>query len=121
MYEVVVRDEFSAAHRLRGYKGKCEKLHGHNWKAEVTVASEKLDKIGMVIDFRRLKDNLRRILKELDHSYLNNLSYFKRINPTSENIAKHIFDKLTVNRLQFTVKKVSVWETDSSCASYHKR
>jgi 6-pyruvoyltetrahydropterin/6-carboxytetrahydropterin synthase len=121
MYEVAVRDEFSAAHSLRGYKGKCEELHGHNWKVEVSVASEKLDKTGMVIDFRKLKDNLRRALEKLDHSYLNNLSYFKKVNPTSENIARYIYDKLTVNNLQFTVKKVSVWETDKACASYYKK
>lgn len=123
MYKVTVRDEFSAAHHLRGYKGKCEELHGHNWKVELTVASEKLDKTGMVIDFRKLKDNLRRVLKELDHSYLNNLPYFKRVNPTSENIAQHIYKRLSpqLRTPNSGLSKVRVWESENSFATYYEK
>lgn len=123
MYEVTIIDEFSAAHNLRGYKGKCEELHGHNWKVEVTVASEKLDKIGMVIDFRKLKDNLRRILKDLDHTHLNNLSYFKKTNPTSENIARYIYKKLNSQQLPLNCRlfKVMVWESEKAFAVYYEK
>ncbi|MBL7197906.1 MAG: 6-carboxytetrahydropterin synthase QueD [Candidatus Omnitrophica bacterium] len=122
MYEVSIKSEFSSAHRLRGYKGKCEELHGHNWKVETIIRKEKLDKIGMAIDFRELKLKLNEILTQLDHRYLNNLSYFKKINPTSENIAKYIFDrfnrKFKDNKLK--VFKVTVWESDACAASFFK-
>jgi 6-pyruvoyltetrahydropterin/6-carboxytetrahydropterin synthase len=120
MYEVRIISEFSSAHRLRGYKGKCEELHGHNWTVEALISSEKLDKVSMVIDFKELKSKLNSILAELDHRYLNDLTYFKKTNPTSENIARYIFDrlnrKLRPNKLK--ASKVTVWESDTSCASY---
>jgi len=116
MYEVKVIDQFSAAHKLREYEGKCENLHGHNWKVEVCVRGEKLDKIGMVIDFKELKAVLGKVLGELDHCYLNDLSYFKKVNPTSENIAKFIFDNLKLAKL--SASSVSVWESSNSCATY---
>lgn len=122
MYEVKVISEFSGAHNLRHYKGKCEDLHGHNWKVEVSVAGDKLDEIGMFVDFRQLKEKLNKVLETLDHKLLNDLDFFKKINPTSENIARFIYDKLspqsTVHSPQL---KVTVWETDSSAASYYKR
>lgn len=119
MYRIKVEADFSSAHFLRGYKGKCEALHGHNWKVEVVVAKNKLDKTGMVLDFKYLKMKLNKVLEKLDHKYLNNLSYFKKFNPTSENIAKYIFD-----RLQSQVSglhSVVVWESDNSCAIYDGR
>ncbi len=115
MHKVSVIDYFSAAHNLRGYKGKCEELHGHNWKVEVSLESARLDKTGMVVDFKILKDKLKRVLKLLDHKYLNKLAYFKKTNPTSENIAKYIYD-----RLKCRVQSVSVWESHNSYATYHK-
>ena len=124
MFEVRVISIFSSAHKLRGYKGKCEELHGHNWKVEVFVVSDNLDKIGMVVDFKELKKALGRILKEMDHKYLNDLSYFSakggKINPTSENIAKYIYQKLAAKTKSIKVKKVTVWESDASAASYSK-
>jgi len=117
MYKVKIEEHFSSAHNLRGYKGKCEELHGHNWKVEVEVAKDSLDNIGMVIDFTCLKKKLNAILEKLDHKYLNKLSYFKKVNPTSENIAKYIYDKLKGDRAE--VASVTVWESDRSSATYY--
>lgn len=119
-FKIFVTDNFSAAHNLRGYKGKCEELHGHNFKVKVGLASGKLDKLGMVADFHIVKRELKMALDELDHKYLNNLSHFKSLNPTSENIARLIFKKL---KTKFSGKKlleVIVWETDSNEASYEE-
>lgn len=120
MYKVTITDYFSGAHNLREYKGKCENLHGHNWKVEVTVTSKKLDNIGMVMDFKDLKKIVSNILSVLDHHYLNEISYFKQVNPTSENIAKFVYSqvqgKLTPKQLK--VDTVRIWETAGSAAAY---
>ena len=122
MYEVSIKLGFSSAHRLRGYKGKCEALHGHNWKVEVIVKKESLDKIGMAVDFRELKSKLNGILAPLDHQYLNKLPYFKRVNPTSENIAEYIFNLLScrIKKSKLILSKVTVWESENSAASFFK-
>ncbi|MFH1622680.1 MAG: 6-carboxytetrahydropterin synthase QueD [Candidatus Omnitrophota bacterium] len=120
MFEVYVKSNFSAAHRLRGYKGKCEDLHGHNWKVEVFIENENLDDIGMVADFKKIKMVLSKILEQLDHTYINNLSYFKKVNPTSENIAKYIFKQLEAKSKSLKLKKVTVWESETSAASFVK-
>jgi len=117
MYSLKVESSFSSAHNLRGYKGRCEDLHGHNWKVELAVESKTLDKIGMARDFRFLKDKLNAVLDKLDHKYLNKISYFKKVNPTSENIAKYIFDCLAGIK---GIKSVTVWESENSCATYHE-
>lgn len=118
MYNIKVQLSFSSAHRLRGYKGKCEELHGHNWLVEAVVSSEELDKIGMVLDFKFLKNQLNKVLEKLDHKYLNNLVYFRKINPTSENIARFIYDSLKPKVKN--LKSVTVWENSSSCATYEE-
>ena len=118
MFEVSVEASFSAAHYLREYKGKCENMHGHNWKVKVVYKAKKVDKQGMVIDFTILKNALNKILMEVDHKVLNDLPYFKKANPTSENIAKYIYEKLKTKSLK--LKAVSVWETDTSCAKYYE-
>ncbi len=118
MYTVKIRDEFSGAHNLRGYKGKCENLHGHNWKIEAEIAKKKLNNQGMVLDFKEMKKLLKEVLEKLDHTYLNGLPYFKKYNPTSENIAKYIYNLVKKDISDLT--KVTVWESDSSCASYFK-
>lgn len=118
MYNVQVEASFSAAHNLRGYKGKCEDLHGHNWKVEMTVEKSKLDKIGMVVDFRLLKEALNSFLEEFDHKYLNEIPYFKKINPTSENVAKYIFEGIK-SRIP-GLKTVTVWESENSSACYYE-
>ena len=119
MYSIKVDASFSSAHNLRGYKGKCEDLHGHNWKVEVCASSEKLDKIGMVLDFKFVKKYLNDVLDQLDHKYLNEIAYFKKINPTSENIAKYIYEKLKPRIKQ--LDSVMVWENSSSLATYDEK
>lgn len=121
MFNLTVKSEFSSAHRLRGYQGKCENLHGHNWKVEIAVSGSALDNLGMVADFKELKQRLNDILKDLDHKYLNDLAYFKKKNPTSENIAKYIFERFNSRRLKFKVDTVTVFESDSACATYSKK
>lgn len=118
MYSIKIEAYFSSAHNLRGYKGKCEKLHGHNWKVEVVVAKDKLDKAGMVLDFKDLKSKLNKLLEKLDHKYLNNVPYFKKVNPTSENIAKYIYDNF--KSWVLNLKSVTVWESDNSLATYYE-
>jgi 6-pyruvoyltetrahydropterin/6-carboxytetrahydropterin synthase len=115
MYEVKVVREFSAAHRVEDYPGNCERLHGHNWKVEVVVRQEALDGLGMVVDFRKLKEHTDRVLETLDHAYLNETPPFDEVNPTAENIAGYIFGRLSGD---VKVSRVTVFETDSSSASY---
>ena len=120
MFEIVVKSDFSSAHNLRGYKGKCESLHGHNWDVEVKVTANKLDKIGMALDFHVLKVKVNEITSKLDHKHLNDIAYFQKINPTSENLAKFIFDALRkkLNSKDIKVKAVTVWESKNSSATY---
>jgi len=123
MYEVKVTSEFNGAHRLRRYKGKCEELHGHNWKVEVVLGAESLDDKGMIIDFKELKKRLEKVLDGLDHKYLNEVPYFKKTNPTSENIAKFIYDRLSRKSsvIGRRLTKITVWETGTSAASYYRK
>jgi len=120
MFEILVEDYFNAAHRLRNYQGKCEELHGHNWKVQVHVAAEKLDKAGMLMDFKDLKEHLKNILQKLDHHYLNEVSPFDKFNPTSENLARFVYQGLkeSLAGTQVNLSKVTVWETEKACASY---
>jgi 6-pyruvoyltetrahydropterin/6-carboxytetrahydropterin synthase len=121
MYEVMIEDEFSAAHALRGYKGKCENLHGHNWKVEVYVKGDRLDEVGMLVDFRLLKSVTRQVMKSLDHQNLNELKPFdNEINPSSEHLAGFILHKVAekINDDRVKVFKVRVWETPSTSATY---
>lgn len=123
MYEILIKSDFSGAHNLRGYRGKCEELHGHNWKVEARFECEKLDKIGLAVDFKVLKSRLKDALKKLDHAYLNKIGAFKKDNPSAENIARYIFNglKSSVKKDKaFFVKSVSIWESDSSCATYYE-
>lgn len=120
MYEITIEDHFSAAHRLRDYHGKCEALHGHNWKVAVVVFSNSLDEEGMVLDFKILKQSTRTVVETLDHKYLNELPHFLEVNPSSENIATYIFDRVkpTLDGHRTVLKRVTVWESETACASY---
>jgi 6-pyruvoyltetrahydropterin/6-carboxytetrahydropterin synthase len=121
MYEVMIEEEFSAAHALRGYRGKCENLHGHNWKVEVYVRGERLDQIGMLVDFKELKEATRRVMKLLDHQNLNELKPFDvELNPSSEHLAGFILHKVSeaISNERIQVYKCRVWETPSTCATY---
>ena len=119
MFEVTVKGTFSAAHFLRDYHGKCEKLHGHNWQVEVTVSKETLGKNGMVIDFKELKNKLNKVLGEFDHSFINKVSDFKKINPTSEHMAQYIYKRLKkLIPRTVAISKVIVWESEKSFATF---
>ena len=122
MYQLTVESSFSAAHYLRGYKGKCENLHGHNWRVSVTLERGSLNGMGMVIDFKELKEMVDKVLEELDHKFLNELPSFRKANPTTENIAKTIYGKLSKLLKDRTIRlnKVTVWEKETSSATYHK-
>ena len=116
----MVEDVFAAAHRLVNYCGRCENLHGHNWRVQVFVAGEQLDKDGLLIDFTVLKDRLKDILDELDHNYLNDVAALEGKNPTSENIAAYIFFRLgeEIRDFSVSVECVTLWENERQCASY---
>ena len=118
MYSLKVEANFSSAHNLRGYKGKCEDLHGHNWRIEAVVKSDELNNIGIVVDFKELKQRLNAVLDQMDHKYLNKLTYFKKVNPTSENIAKYIYQKL-IKKIPL-LDSVTVWENATCCATYEE-
>jgi 6-pyruvoyltetrahydropterin/6-carboxytetrahydropterin synthase len=120
MYEITILSHFSGAHRLRYLHGKCEDLHGHNWKIEVSVVSDRLNKEGVAIDFQILKQRVEKVLEPLDHTYLNDLHYFSGKEPSSENIARYIFDKLKKELKVYRVmlKRVTAWESETACATY---
>lgn len=120
MYTIFVQSEFSSAHNLRGYQGECEALHGHNWKVRAEIASEKLNKLGMVCDFKELKQKLNRVVSTLDHRYLNKLKFFKKNNPTSEKVAEFIFYQLKklIKDRNLILHSVSVWESETSSATF---
>lgn len=120
MYELKIITQFGAAHQLRNYNGKCEFLHGHNWKIEVFIKGEKLDDCGMLVDFKILKDHTNEIIERLDHKFLNEIECFTEINPSSENIAKYIFDELSdkINDNRVRISRITAWESDNACATY---
>jgi 6-pyruvoyltetrahydropterin/6-carboxytetrahydropterin synthase len=122
MYELTIDTKFSAAHQLRGYQGRCEKLHGHNWKVEVSIEAEVLNEIGLALDFKELKDNTNETLVLLEHSFLNEVFPFTELNPTSENIAKWLFDGLSrkMNSDILRVSRVTIWESDTARATYYE-
>ncbi|MFQ5680668.1 MAG: 6-carboxytetrahydropterin synthase QueD [Candidatus Omnitrophota bacterium] len=117
MFKLRVVSGFSAAHNLRGYKGRCEELHGHNWRVELAVTSGRLDDVGLVVDFRKLRGMLDNVLEQLDHKYLNDMECFGKINPSSENIAKFIYGQLASALADMGIE-VTVWENEGSSATY---
>ncbi|MBC7076594.1 MAG: 6-carboxytetrahydropterin synthase QueD [Syntrophomonadaceae bacterium] len=121
-FEVSVCQDFSAAHWLDYYEGKCSNIHGHTWTVEVSISGNKLDESGMLVDFRYIKGALNTILDKLDHTLLNEVSPFDTINPTAENIARYIYYEMQ-GKIKFTeckVKKVKVWESPTTWASYRE-
>lgn len=117
MYEISVKIEFSAAHKLTDHPGPCGEVHGHNWKIEAAFANRELDKQGMVIDFDDAMKELNKIKTLLDHKMINEVAPFDKVNPTAENIAKWIFDELKKN-LPLAPSRITVHETESTAASY---
>ena len=142
MFQVTVEEEFAAGHALRGYRGKCENQHGHNYKVRVTLEGQSLNNIGLLYDFVDLKRALHTSISKLDHQFMNNVSPFDVLNPSAENLAKYFYDE--VARLlaghaasSFTgnadagaaepappalcqVNNVTVWETGTTTATYFR-
>lgn len=123
MFEVSVEDTFAAGHALRGYRGKCENPHGHNYKVKVTLAGEALDSIGLLYDFKDLKLVMNDIIEKLDHQFLNDIEPFRELNPSAENMAKFFYDEIAKQLRSATdgrvrVKHVKLWETDTTTATY---
>ena len=121
MFQVSVDETFSAGHALRGYKGKCENVHGHNYRCQVTVEGEQLDSTGLLVDFVELKRVVHSVLDRLDHQWLNEFPPFDVLNPSAENIARYIYEEVSkglgqteATRLAF----VKLWETDTASAIY---
>ena len=123
MFEVTVEDSFAAGHYLRNYRGKCENPHGHNYKVRVTLAGKELDKAGLLLDFKDLRDVMKPAIDRLDHQMINDVEPFTNLNPSAENLAKYFFDE-TSRRLHSStngrvrVKTVTVFETDTTTATY---
>lgn len=122
MYELTIETRFAAAHQLRGYKGRCENLHGHSWKVQVSVGSDRLNDIGLAIDFGELKAMTNEVVSTLDHGMLNEIFPFTEINPSSENIAKWIFESLKkrVDSENLELSSVTVWESETASATYYE-
>jgi len=112
MYELTVKGHFDAAHALRGYAGECRELHGHTWDVEVTVRGETLDDVGIVYDFKQLKEDLSAVLTDYDHAYLNEVAPFDGMNATAENLARVVFERLQMRvGGGIHVVEVAVWES----------
>jgi 6-pyruvoyltetrahydropterin/6-carboxytetrahydropterin synthase len=122
MFQVSVDEGFSAGHALRGYKGKCENPHGHNYKVRVTVEGPALDSIGLLSDFSHLKKVIRSVIEGVDHKFLNDQAPFDVINPSAENIAKYFYDETArdISALPAGAKitSITIWETDTASATY---
>jgi 6-pyruvoyltetrahydropterin/6-carboxytetrahydropterin synthase len=124
MFEITVEESFAAGHALRGYRGKCENVHGHNYKVEVTLEGEQLDETGLLVDFVELKRWLRNVIERLDHRMLNEIPPFDRVNPTAENMARYFYEEISralresAGRDRVRVARVRIWETDTTTATY---
>ena len=125
MFEIAVEQGFSSAHALRNYKGRCENVHGHNWKVRVVIEGEKLDPTGMLVDFLDVKGLMGEILDRIDHQFLNEIPPFDVINPSAENIAEYFYRQMA-GRLKDTpvpvrISEVKIWETDVQSATYRPK
>ncbi len=119
MYELTVKSHFDAAHALLGYPGECRELHGHTWDVEVTVKGEELDEVGIVYDFKDLKNDLGAVLEAYDHAYLNDVPPFDTLNPTAENLARVIYESLSESTgKKISVESVAVWESPIARITY---
>jgi 6-pyruvoyltetrahydropterin/6-carboxytetrahydropterin synthase len=120
MFEITVEEKFAAGHALRNYHGKCENVHGHNYKVEVTLAGAELDSAGLLLDFVEVKKALGAVVDRLDHQYLNDLPPFDELNPSAENMARYIYEELArgLPAGRVTLSAVKLWETDTASATY---
>ncbi|MEJ2630363.1 MAG: 6-carboxytetrahydropterin synthase QueD [Acidihalobacter sp.] len=119
-YTLTVLTDFAAAHTLRDYPGDCSRMHGHNWKLEAEIHATALDGVGMAVDFKDMKRVAREVAGELDHRYLNDLPPFTTVNPTAENIAAHIYRRMSerLNTDTARISAITLWETDRACVRY---
>ena len=122
MFTLCVKDTFSAAHRIEDYNGKCEELHGHNFLVEALFSGSNLGRTGMLVDFKLLKNHLKKILDTLDHKYINEIPFFKKRASSSEYLAMYIFDELKkrIKGKETALKEVRVWESEKAYAAYHE-
>lgn len=121
MFEVTIEETFAAGHALRNYRGKCENVHGHNYRCQVTVEGAELDSVGLLVDFVELKRVVHGVLDRLDHTWLNDFPPFDVLNPSAENIAKYIYDEVFDGlkaKTGIRVGSIRLWETDTSLATY---
>ena len=122
MFEVNVQSTFSSGHALRGYRGKCENQHGHNYQVRVTLAGEQLDECGMLIDFKTISSMVNKVIEQLDHQNLNDLPAFQAVNPSAENLASFIYhglqSQLKEQSIPATLRRVTLWETDRNSVEY---
>ena len=121
MFEIKVKGEFDAAHRVAGYPGKCDRLHGHSWTVELSATGQQLDELGMLVDFKRVRGALMEVLDTMDHQYLNELPPFREVNPTAENLARYIYQVLAKQPIfgaQAHLQAVCVWESPHSSVTY---
>ena len=120
MFEVSVEYSFAAGHALRNYKGKCENIHGHNYRVQVTVAGDTLNDAGLLVDFSDLKKEIRLLVSRFDHQFLNQVAPFDQLNPSAENLARYISDSIgpELRRQGLQVQAFTVWETDTAAATY---
>ena len=123
MFEVTIEESFAAGHALRNYRGKCENVHGHNYRCQVTVEGENVDDNGLLVDFVELKKVVHSVLDRLDHQWLNEYPPFDKINPSAENIARFIYDEVHTGlgeRAGAHLAQVRLWETDTAFAVYRR-
>jgi 6-pyruvoyltetrahydropterin/6-carboxytetrahydropterin synthase len=121
MFEVTVEETFAAGHALRNYHGKCENLHGHNYRIQVTLQGAELDSIGLLVDFVQVKKSLQTVVDRLDHQFLNDLAPFDKLNPSAENIARYFYDEISGGLSddgRVTLRQIKIWETDTTSATY---
>jgi 6-pyruvoyltetrahydropterin/6-carboxytetrahydropterin synthase len=120
MFEVSVEKTFAAGHALRNYHGKCENVHGHNYRVLVTIQGHELDSIGLLVDFVEVKKLMNHVIDRLDHQFINDVQPFDVLNPSAENMAKYFYDEISTGLGETPVRvgEVKVWETDTASATY---
>lgn len=122
MFEVSVEQTFAAGHALRNYKGKCENVHGHNFRVQVVIEGERLDETGLLVDFLDVKEAMQAVIDRLDHVFLNEVPPFDVKNPSAENIAEHFYEemsrRLAATPVPIRIREVKVWETEIQSATY---
>jgi 6-pyruvoyltetrahydropterin/6-carboxytetrahydropterin synthase len=121
MFEVTIEESFAAGHALRNYRGKCENVHGHNYRCQVTLQGQELDSIGLLVDFVELKRVVHSVLDRMDHQWLNEFPPFDAINPSAENMARYIYEEVHAGlqtKEGVCIFAVKLWETDTCSATY---